>query len=237
MPTRWWSSGADESGELMAWRPGGRRRSCARCTGQTGSIVGVEPGAGGRSGCGRTPARACAAALVWGRQLHDGHSGDEDPYRRRWSKPGSVCVQGFAAGRRSTVRSSRNSGAGNEATCAQRDWHRSNQATGTDFPWPTHGVHHAECNYPRTKRPMLRKPVEASRFAYGLMTRAQKSTSVADASVRATALSKSRFFRLPQEPEDARVTGVTRSLHRRLLGLNLQGSRMQDPDALKTMIA
>ncbi len=32
-------------------------------------------------------------------------------------------------------------------------------------------------------------------------------------------------FRLPNEPEDARITGGTRSLDRRLLGLNLAGTR------------
>jgi hypothetical protein len=31
------------------------------------------------------------------------------------------------------------------------------------------------------------------------------------------------FFALPSEPEDARLTGGTRSLSRRLLGLNLSG--------------
>ena len=35
---------------------------------------------------------------------------------------------------------------------------------------------------------------------------------------------KARFVRLPQEPEDAKLTGDTRSLDRRLLGLNLGGS-------------
>jgi hypothetical protein len=33
-----------------------------------------------------------------------------------------------------------------------------------------------------------------------------------------------RFTKLPLEPEDARLTGGTRSLSRRLLGLNLAGS-------------
>jgi hypothetical protein len=33
------------------------------------------------------------------------------------------------------------------------------------------------------------------------------------------------FFALPKEPEDARITGGTRSLERRLLALNLTGSR------------
>ena len=35
---------------------------------------------------------------------------------------------------------------------------------------------------------------------------------------------KARFGRLPQESEDAKLTGDTRSLDRRLLGLNLGGS-------------
>jgi hypothetical protein len=33
------------------------------------------------------------------------------------------------------------------------------------------------------------------------------------------------LFALPNEPEDARITGGTRSLNRRLLALNLSGSR------------
>ncbi len=83
-----------------------------------------------------------------------------------------------------------------------------------------------------------RRPVPSSRFAYGLMTRAQKSTLVSDASARAAAHAKSRFTRLPHEPEDARLTGVTRSLNRRLLGLNLKGSRMQETgEELHPMIA
>jgi hypothetical protein len=32
------------------------------------------------------------------------------------------------------------------------------------------------------------------------------------------------FVQLPHEPEDANITGVTRSLHRRLLALNIGGS-------------
>jgi hypothetical protein len=36
-----------------------------------------------------------------------------------------------------------------------------------------------------------------------------------------------RTLRLPQEPEDAKMTGVTRSLNRRLLGLNVGGSLMR----------
>ena len=37
-------------------------------------------------------------------------------------------------------------------------------------------------------------------------------------------MTESRFARLPEEPEDARITGVTRSLTRRLLALNVPGS-------------
>jgi hypothetical protein len=35
------------------------------------------------------------------------------------------------------------------------------------------------------------------------------------------------FFALPKEPEDARITGGTRSLDRRLLALNLRDSRIR----------
>lgn len=70
----------------------------------------------------------------------------------------------------------------------------------------------------------VRKPVESSRFAQGLMQRAQKSPLIAGPEARAVSLAKSRFARLPQEPEDARITGVTRSLNRRLLALNVPGS-------------
>ena len=70
----------------------------------------------------------------------------------------------------------------------------------------------------------LRKPVESSRFAQGLMLRSQRPALVAGVEARAISLNKSRFAPLPQEPEDARMTGVTRSLNRRLLALNVRGS-------------
>ena len=70
----------------------------------------------------------------------------------------------------------------------------------------------------------VRKPIESSRFAQGLMQRAQKTPLVAGPEARALSLAKSRFARLPQEPEDARITGVTRSLNRRLLALNVSGT-------------
>jgi hypothetical protein len=36
------------------------------------------------------------------------------------------------------------------------------------------------------------------------------------------------FLALPNEPEDAKLTGATRSLNRRLLALNLRGSVVQE---------
>jgi hypothetical protein len=70
----------------------------------------------------------------------------------------------------------------------------------------------------------VRKPIESSRFTQGLMARTQRSPLVAGPEARALSQAKSRFARLPQEPEDARLTGVTRSLNRRLMGLNVPGS-------------
>jgi hypothetical protein len=65
------------------------------------------------------------------------------------------------------------------------------------------------------------------------MQRAQKSTLIAGPEARALSLAKSRFARLPHEPEDARITGVTRSLNRRLMALNIPGSlRMSSDDML-----
>ena len=60
----------------------------------------------------------------------------------------------------------------------------------------------------------LRKQVESSQFAMNLMARSRKPEVPLP-------LGKSRFLRLPEEPEDAKITGVTRSLTRRLLALNL----------------
>ena len=73
----------------------------------------------------------------------------------------------------------------------------------------------------------LRKPVESSRFAQGLIARAAKPVLVAGVEARAIALAKSHFAPMPQEPEDARMTGVTRSLNRRLLALNIAGTLMR----------
>ena len=81
----------------------------------------------------------------------------------------------------------------------------------------------------------LRRPLESSRFGQDLMGRGQNSTLTASPEARAISLAKSRFARLPQEPEDARLTGVTRSLNRRLLALNVPGSLRMSDDEMLTM--
>ena len=78
----------------------------------------------------------------------------------------------------------------------------------------------------------LRKPMDTVRFSGSFPTSTSKPYLVASAVARAdvrvdsklASTLKARFVKLPQEPEDARMTGVTRSLNRRLLGLNLRGS-------------
>ena len=65
----------------------------------------------------------------------------------------------------------------------------------------------------------LRRQVESSQFAYSLMARSRRSAEE-------TPAAESRFMPLPQEPEDAKITGLTRSLTRRLLGLNLPAARI-----------
>ena len=74
----------------------------------------------------------------------------------------------------------------------------------------------------------LRRPVESAGPGQTLMARVPKSTLTIGSEARAISLGKSRFARLPQEPEDARMTGVTRSLNRRLLALNVPGSLRMD---------
>lgn len=81
----------------------------------------------------------------------------------------------------------------------------------------------------------LRRPLESSGFAYGLMARAKNAALSAGPEMRATSLAKSGFARLPQEPEDARITGVTRSLNRRLLALNVPGSLRIGSEVLMPM--
>ena len=88
--------------------------------------------------------------------------------------------------------------------------------------------------FPSAVPASLRKPNEVSRFVQGLSNKVARSVLVAGPQARANALAKSRLVRLEQEPEDARLTGVTRSLQRRLLGLNLGGS-LRRPGTLQTV--
>jgi hypothetical protein len=83
----------------------------------------------------------------------------------------------------------------------------------------------------------LRRPVETSRFAQAFAPRAAKSSLTVGAEARAISITKSRFARLPEEPEDARITGVTRSLNRRLLALNVLGSLRMGSNDLLSKIA
>jgi hypothetical protein len=82
-----------------------------------------------------------------------------------------------------------------------------------------------------------RAPAESSRFAQGLISLSQRPMPLPLIENRTSIQTKSRFVRLPHEPEDARITGVTRSLHRRLLALNLRGSLRPKRMRLSTSMA
>ncbi len=73
----------------------------------------------------------------------------------------------------------------------------------------------------------LRRPVESDWFVPASVPGKRKNLQGEVVLPRAASVLKSRFARLPQEPEDARMTGVTRSLSRRLLALNVRGSRLR----------
>ncbi len=66
----------------------------------------------------------------------------------------------------------------------------------------------------------VRSPLKSSRFVQTLNTRATRMVI----GVIPDGRTKNIFSRLPHEPEDARITGVTRSLERRLLALNMAGT-------------
>jgi hypothetical protein len=55
------------------------------------------------------------------------------------------------------------------------------------------------------------------------MTEAARPYLIAGRKGRTPAVNKTAFLALPKESEDARITGSTRSLDRRLLALNLKG--------------
>lgn len=74
----------------------------------------------------------------------------------------------------------------------------------------------------------IRKPVVSSRFAQELAKLYSRPSLAQYAVAGPRVVVKSRFARLPHEPEDAKLSGVTRSLHRRLLALNIKGSLLED---------
>ena len=79
-------------------------------------------------------------------------------------------------------------------------------------------------NLQNTLPPSLRVPLADPRFTPERSTRTSFAYPVSSAGSAVSVWTKSRFARLPHEPEDAKLTGVTRSLNRRLLGLNVSGS-------------
>lgn len=66
----------------------------------------------------------------------------------------------------------------------------------------------------------VRRPVDNSGFVQALRPRSQRQVIGVIPDGRVDTVVKSHFARLPHESEDARLTGVTRSLERRLLALN-----------------
>jgi hypothetical protein len=59
----------------------------------------------------------------------------------------------------------------------------------------------------------------------GSLTEVTRPYLIAGRKGRTPVVGRTAFIALPKESEDARITGATRSLDRRLLALNLQGSR------------
>ncbi|ADW70621.1 hypothetical protein [Granulicella tundricola] len=74
----------------------------------------------------------------------------------------------------------------------------------------------------------LRKPIQSTRISPSPYRSAHATllTNMKSEARTAPAALKSRFSLMPKESEDAKITGSTRSLERRLLALNLSGSRM-----------
>jgi len=69
------------------------------------------------------------------------------------------------------------------------------------------------------------KRIPGSMFSQNLLPTPSNVRDLRQAASRRDVPPAAAFFALPKEPEDARITGGTRSLERRLLALNLTGSR------------
>ncbi|CAN5428351.1 hypothetical protein BH10ACI4_BH10ACI4_22220 [soil metagenome] len=72
----------------------------------------------------------------------------------------------------------------------------------------------------------LRSTPMSRRANPGNLTESGRPYLLAGRNGRTAAIGRTAFVALPKESEDAKITGATRSLDRRLLGLNLRGSRM-----------
>jgi hypothetical protein len=68
----------------------------------------------------------------------------------------------------------------------------------------------------------LRIGTPSKRANTGNQTDSSRPYLIAGRKGRTPAVGKTAFLALPKEAEDARITGTTRSLDRRLLALNLQ---------------
>lgn len=71
----------------------------------------------------------------------------------------------------------------------------------------------------------VRRTSEDSAFVQSLRTRSVRQVMGVIPDGQVGTVAKSQFARLAHEAEDARLTGVTRSLERRLLALNLNDSK------------
>jgi hypothetical protein len=72
----------------------------------------------------------------------------------------------------------------------------------------------------------LRIGTPSKRANAGNLTDSSRPYLIAGRKGRTPAVGRTAFLALPKEAEDARITGTTRSLDRRLLALNMNGSRM-----------
>jgi hypothetical protein len=74
------------------------------------------------------------------------------------------------------------------------------------------------------------------RFSFSSPTESSRPYLVPERKSRTGSVGKSIFVALAKESEDARITGATRSLDRRLLGLNLRGAKMPVKSAAEMVI-
>jgi hypothetical protein len=74
------------------------------------------------------------------------------------------------------------------------------------------------------------------RFSFTTPTESSRPYLVPERKSRTGSVGKSTFIALAKESEDACITGATRSLDRRLLGLNLRGAKMSVKSAAEMVV-